>query len=98
MFNVGFSEILVVALVGIIVIDKEKVPMFIDSVRILYRYILKIRSKTKKFLKDAGVEDLYTEEEVNYIIGKDGKLYQAYNVENHDVENHNNDSKNSSGG
>ncbi len=93
MFNVGFSEILVVALVGIIVIDKEKVPMFIDFIRILYRHILRIRSKTKKLLKDAGVEGLYTEEEVNYITGKDGKLYPAYNVENHD-----NDSKNSSSG
>jgi sec-independent protein translocase protein TatB len=91
MFNVGLAEILVVALVGVIAIDKEKVPMFIDFIKIVYRYILKIRLKAKELLKDAGIEDLYTGEEVNYITGKDGRLYPTYNVENHD-----NDSKNSS--
>ncbi|OEY86576.1 hypothetical protein BIY23_03390 [Wolbachia pipientis] len=91
MFNVGLTEILVVALVSIIVVDKEKVPMFIDCIRIVYKYILKIQFKAKKLLQDAGIEDLYTVEKGDYITGKDGKLYHAYNI-----EGKNNDSKNSS--
>ncbi|APR97749.1 Sec-independent protein translocase subunit TatB [Wolbachia endosymbiont of Folsomia candida] len=85
MFNIGFTEILVVALVSIIVLDKNKVPMFIDLIKNVYRYIIIIKSKVKKLLKDAGIEELYEEcntEEVNYIAGKNGKLYPAYNIDN----------------
>ncbi|MDN5247726.1 MAG: hypothetical protein QWI36_01120 [Wolbachia endosymbiont of Tyrophagus putrescentiae] len=94
MFNIGFSEILVVALVGLIVIDKEKMPIFISFIRVVYRYIISIKFKTKKLLKDAGIEDLYSTEEVKYITGKDGKLYPTYNIDS--VSDQDNDSKGSS--
>ncbi|HCE59649.1 MAG TPA: hypothetical protein DEQ74_02350 [Wolbachia sp.] len=90
MFSIGLSEILVIALVSIIVLDKEKIPVFVDFVRIAYRCIMNIKSKTKKLLKDAGIEDLYNTEEITYVIGKDGKRYPSYNV-----SGQNNDSKNS---
>lgn len=93
MFNIGLSEILVIALVSIIVLDKEKIPVFIDFVRIAYRCMMNIKSKTKKLLKDAGIEDLYNTEEITYVIGKDGKRYPSYNVNN--IPGQNNDSKNS---
>ena len=82
MFNIGFTEILVVALVSLIVIDKEKVPIFIRFFKVVYRYALSIKFKTKKFLRDAGIEELCNAEDVSYIIGKDGKLYPSYNIDN----------------
>ncbi|WP_168464146.1 Sec-independent protein translocase subunit TatB [Wolbachia endosymbiont of Ctenocephalides felis wCfeT] len=84
MFNIGFAEILVVGLVSIIALDKSKVPVFIDLIKGIYRYFLIIKSKAKKLLKDAGIEDLYKEcdtEKINYIVGEDGKLYPAYETE-----------------
>ncbi|MDR2831860.1 MAG: hypothetical protein LBV62_03015 [Rickettsiales bacterium] len=90
MFNIGFSEILVVALVSIIVLDKNKVPMFIDLIKVIYRYFMIIKLKAKRLLKDAGIEDLYKEcntEKVNYIIGKNGKLYPTYDIDNTSKDN-----------
>ncbi|MGL9725431.1 MAG: Sec-independent protein translocase subunit TatB [Wolbachia sp.] len=85
MFNIGLSEILVVALVSIIVLDKSKVPIFLNLIKNMYRYFMIVKSRVKKLLKDAGIEDLYEEcgvEKVNYIVGEDGKLYPTYNVDN----------------
>ncbi|KLT22181.1 hypothetical protein wVul_1115 [Wolbachia endosymbiont of Armadillidium vulgare str. wVulC] len=85
MFNIGFSEILVVALVSIVVLDKSKVPVFLNLIKNIYRYFVIVKSRIRKLLKDAGIEDLYEEcntEKVNYIVGEDGKLYPAYNVDN----------------
>jgi sec-independent protein translocase protein TatB len=85
MFNIGFTEILVVALVSIIALDKNKIPVFIDFIKVVYRYIMMIKLKTKKLLKDAGIEELYREcntEEVKHIVGKNGKLYPIYDIDN----------------
>ncbi|MFT4314573.1 MAG: hypothetical protein AB3P11_05830 [Wolbachia pipientis] len=85
MFNIGLSEILVVALVSIIVLDKSKVPVFFNLIKNMYRYFVIVKSRIRNLLKDAGIEELYEEcdvEKVNYIVGKDGKLYPAYNVDN----------------
>lgn len=92
MFNIGFTEILVIGLVSIVAIDKEKIPAFIGFVRAMYRYAMNIRSKAKKLLRDAGIEELYDTEGVTYITGKDGKKYPSYNMDNTP-----DDSKNSSG-
>lgn len=84
MFNIGFSEILVVALVSIVVLDESKVPIFLDLIKNIYRYFIVVKSRVRKLLKDAGIEELYEEhnvEKVNYIIGEDGKFYPTYNVE-----------------
>ncbi|NUY39243.1 hypothetical protein GO684_00605 [Wolbachia endosymbiont of Litomosoides brasiliensis] len=85
MFSIGLSEILFVVLVSIIVLDKNKVPVFIDLIKNIYRYLMIIKSKARRLLKDAGIEELYkgyNTEKVNYIIGKDGKPYPAYNIDN----------------
>lgn len=85
MFNIGLSEILVVALVSVIVLDKSKVPIFLNLIKNVYRYFMILKSKVRKLLKDAGIEDLYEEcdvEKVDYIVGEDGKLYPTYNVDN----------------
>ncbi|QOD38398.1 Sec-independent protein translocase subunit TatB [Candidatus Wolbachia massiliensis] len=90
MFSIGLSEILVVILVSIVVLDKNKVPVFIDLIKNIYRYFMIIRSKARRLLKDAGIEDLYKEydtEKVNYIVGKDGKLYPTYNIGNTSQDN-----------
>ncbi|WP_374698854.1 hypothetical protein [Wolbachia endosymbiont (group B) of Limnophora tigrina] len=90
MFNIGFTEILVVALVSIIVLDRNKVPMFINLIKTIYRHFIIVKSKAKRLLKDNGIEDLYKErstEKVNYIIGKDGKLYPTYDTDNTSKDN-----------
>ncbi len=90
MFNIGLSEILVVALVSIIVLDRNKVPVFIDLIRNTYKYLMIIKSKVRRLLKDAGIEDLYKEcntEKVNYIVGKNGKLYPTYDIDNTSKDN-----------
>lgn len=90
MFNIGFSEILMVGLVSIIALDKKKIPVFIDFIKTIYRYVMVIKSQAKKLLKDAGIEDLYKEhstEKVNYIVGKSGKLYPAYDIESTSKKN-----------
>ncbi len=95
MFNIGLSEILVVALVSIIVLDKNKVPVFIDFIKTIYRYFTIEKSKAKRLLKDAGIEDLYKEcntEKVNYIVGKNGKLYPTYDIDNTSKDNDSEDS------
>lgn len=61
MFNIGLSEILVVAFVSINVLDRNKVPVFIDLIRNTYKYLMIIKSKARRLLKDAGIEDLYNE-------------------------------------
>ena len=94
MFNIGLSEILVVALVSIIVLDKSKVPVFLNLIKNIYRYFWVVKSRIRKLLKDTGIKELYEEhkvEKVNYIIGEDGKLYPTYNV-----DSTKNDSKNPS--
>ncbi|WP_353287666.1 hypothetical protein [Wolbachia endosymbiont (group B) of Gerris lacustris] len=94
MFNIGLSEILVVALVSIIVLDKSKVPVFLNLIKNIYRYFVVVKSRVRKLLKDTGIKELYEEhnvKKVNYIIGEDGKLYPTYNV-----DNTKNDSKNPS--
>ncbi|MGL9717238.1 MAG: Sec-independent protein translocase subunit TatB [Wolbachia sp.] len=96
MFDIGLSEILVITLVSIVVLDKSKIPVFIDLIRNIYRYFMIIKSRARKLLKDAGIEDLYKEysaEKVNYIVGKDGKFYPSYNIDNTSKDN---DSKDSS--
>ncbi|MDG7055242.1 MAG: hypothetical protein LJD31_01660 [Wolbachia endosymbiont of Menacanthus eurysternus] len=95
MFNIGLSEILVIALVSIVVLDKNKIPAFIDLIRNIYRYFMIAKSRTRKLLKDAGIEDLYKEysvEKVNYIVGKDGKFYPSYNIDNTSKGNDSEDS------
>jgi sec-independent protein translocase protein TatB len=95
MFNIGLSEILVVALVSIIVLDKNKVPVFIDFIKTIYRYFIIVKLKARRLLKDAGIEDLYKEcnaEKVNYIIGKNGKLYTTYDIDNTSKDNDSKDS------
>ncbi len=95
MFNIVLSEILVVALVSIIVLNKNKVPVFIDLIRNVYKYLMIIKSKARRLLKDAGVEDLYKEcnaEKVNYVIGKNGKLYPTYDIDNTSKDNDSKDS------
>ncbi|MDE5060527.1 hypothetical protein R0F62_06270 [Wolbachia endosymbiont of Drosophila aff. chauvacae BK-2020] len=95
MFNIGLSEILVVALVSIIVLDKNKVPVFIDFINTIYRYFTIVRLKARRLLKDAGIEDLYKEcntEKVNYIVGKNGKLYPTYDIDNTSKDNDSEDS------
>ncbi len=90
MFNIGLSEILVVALVSIIVLDRNKVPVFIDLIRNTYKCLVIIKSKARRLLKDAGIEDLYkgcSTEKVNYIIGKNGKLYPTYDIDNTSKDN-----------
>ncbi|MDD9336498.1 MAG: hypothetical protein PV345_04190 [Wolbachia sp.] len=74
--------------------DKNKVPIFIDFTKAIYKYVVIIKSRTKKLLNDAGIEDLYKEcntEEVNYIVGKNGKLYPAYNIDNISKDNESKD-------
>ncbi|OWZ24994.1 Sec-independent protein translocase subunit TatB [Wolbachia endosymbiont of Wuchereria bancrofti] len=95
MFSIGLSEILVVVLVSIVVLDKNKVPVFIDLIKNTYRYLTIIKSKARRLLKDAGIEELckeYNTEKVNYIIGKDGKLYPTYNIDNTPKDNDSEDS------
>lgn len=85
MCNIGLSEVLVVASVSIIVLDKSKVPVFLNLIKNIYRYFWVVKSRVRKLLKDTGIKELYEEhnvEKVNYIIGEDGKLYPAYNVDN----------------
>ncbi|BEP30943.1 MAG: hypothetical protein WBIAU1_04210 [Wolbachia endosymbiont of Drosophila biauraria] len=95
MFNIGLSEILVVALVSIIILDKNKVLVFIDFIKTIYRYFTIVRLKARRLLKDAGIEDLYKEcntEKVNYIVGKNGKLYPTYDIDNTSKDNDSEDS------
>ncbi|WP_395462805.1 hypothetical protein [Wolbachia endosymbiont of Cantharis cryptica] len=90
MFSIGLSEILVVFLVSIIVLDKNKIPVFIDLIKNIYRYFMIVKSRTRRLLKDAGIEDLYKEynaEKVNYIVGKDGKFYPTYNIDSTSKDN-----------
>lgn len=90
-YNIGFTEILVIALVSFIVFDKKNIPDFISFIRVIYKQILSIKIKIKESL---NIEELYDTEEIKYITGKDGKLYPAYSAD--DVMNKNNDSKSSS--
>ncbi|UWI83074.1 Sec-independent protein translocase subunit TatB [Wolbachia endosymbiont of Howardula sp.] len=59
MFNIGFSEILVIALVSIIFLDKKKLPIVLDLIRVISRYLMIIKLKANEFIKDAGLEDFY---------------------------------------
>ncbi|MGL9682130.1 MAG: Sec-independent protein translocase subunit TatB [Wolbachia sp.] len=95
MFSIGLSEILVIALVSIVVLDKYKIPAFINLVRNIYRYFMIAKSRIRKLLKDAGIEDLYKEysvDKVNYIVGEDGKFYPSYNIDNTSKGNDSEDS------
>ncbi|QKX01773.1 hypothetical protein GOY13_02420 [Wolbachia endosymbiont of Cruorifilaria tuberocauda] len=85
MFSIGLPEILAIALVSIIAFDKKQIPAFINFIVDIYRYLIVIKSKTRDLLKNTGVEDLCKErdvEKVSYIVGKDGKFYPSYNIDN----------------
>ncbi|WFW29643.1 MAG: hypothetical protein LJI21_02615 [Wolbachia endosymbiont of Menacanthus eurysternus] len=101
MFGIGFSEVLVVALVGIIAFDKRKMPTLIKLIGDVYRYFIVVKSRTKKLLEDSGIESLYKEcnnvEKVNYIIGNDGKFYPSYDMSNSENMLYNKSGGNSKG-
>ncbi|QKX00992.1 hypothetical protein GOY14_01390 [Wolbachia endosymbiont of Dipetalonema caudispina] len=97
MFSIGLQEILVVVLVSIVALDKNKFPVFIDLIRKTYRHFIVIKLKIRNLLKNAGVEDLckdYYVEKVNYVVGKDGKFYPSYSIDNTSKDNDSKDTDN----
>ena len=59
MFQIGFLEILIILLVGIIVIGPEKLPEFIKSImKIFTRFQNKFFEFRSSIERDIGAEDL----------------------------------------
>ncbi|WP_333023605.1 Sec-independent protein translocase subunit TatB [Wolbachia endosymbiont of Pentidionis agamae] len=95
MFNISLSEVFVVALVGIIFLDKKKIPECVSFIRVIYKSAIDMKFKIERFLKNTEINELYKAcetEEIKYIAGKDGKFYPAYNIDNLSNKNDGKDS------
>jgi Sec-independent protein translocase protein TatA len=86
MFGIGFSEIIVIFLVAIIVLDTKKLKEYIQLLKHIYGRINDIKKDFHKY-----VESL---DETLNVVGDDGKVYKAYKLNK--VVKKDNDSSNTS--
>ncbi|GHM57935.1 MAG: hypothetical protein sL5_00320 [Candidatus Mesenet longicola] len=83
MFGIGFSEILTVFLVGLILCKPKNFPLVIKYVRLYYASFIKIRYKIAQLLEDININEICSnspEKKTTYIIGNDGNLHESYDT------------------
>ncbi len=100
MFNVGFSEVLIVFLVSLALFEPKKLPSMIKHAKLYYTNFVKMRYKVIQLLKDININEFYDDQsdaEVKRIIGNDGNLHESYDIKDIISENKKDyDSKDSS--
>ncbi len=84
MFDIGFFELLLVAIVGLLVIGPEQLPSTIKSLAMSWARFKRGLSNTKQeFEKQIGADDirrqLHNEEIMNTLKATDEKLSDSYN-------------------
>ncbi len=83
MLDIGFSELLLIAVVALVVIGPKDLPVVIRHVAKVLRDLRGVYSGLKKQMTDvidqAGIDDL--KQDMNTIIDLDGKPQKAYNVD-----------------
>ncbi|MEZ5690979.1 MAG: hypothetical protein R3D71_04860 [Rickettsiales bacterium] len=88
MFDLSISEILLVAIIGIVFIKAEDLPVVMKSVvsaiRKLRSFADEIRRTFSEISREAGIEDMEKEinADIKMIKGDDGKYYESYSIDN----------------
>lgn len=79
MFDISFSELLVVAVVGVLVLRPEDLPALMRRLRDLKRAWQDTSAAVRREVDEVfGAEEL--REPIRLIEGDDGTLYEAYDV------------------
>lgn len=82
MFDIGFSELLLIAVVALVVVGPKDLPVVIRHVMKFVRELRGVYSGLKKqmhqVMEEAGVNDMM--HETSTIIDLEGKPQKAYNV------------------
>jgi Sec-independent protein translocase protein TatA len=89
MFDIGWSELLVVGVIAVVVLDKKDLPEVMRGLRALWRWGIDLKEQCQAAL--AQLEREVTGEATgedgeakprgrHFIRGDDGTLYQAYDV------------------
>lgn len=82
MFDIGFSELLLIAVVGLVVIGPKDLPVVIRHVAKFMRevrgFYLGAKKQMAQVIEEAGLNEL--SQEVTTIIDRDGKPQKAYAV------------------
>ncbi|MES2984991.1 MAG: Sec-independent protein translocase protein TatB [Pseudomonadota bacterium] len=82
MFDIGFSELLLIAVVGLVVIGPKDLPVVIRHVVKFMHELRGLYSGLKKqmhaVMDEVGIDDL--KQEMTTIIDLEGKPQKAYNV------------------
>jgi sec-independent protein translocase protein TatB len=86
MFDVSLSELLVIAVIGVLVIGPKELPVVMRSVM---RAVRQLKSFAKQFtdqftqmVDESELKEFREEmrEEVRYIRDAEGKLYESYDI------------------
>ena len=86
MFDIGFSEILLIAIVGLVVIGPKDLPVVIRHVARFLRELRAVYAGLKgqmtQLMDEAGLNDLHRDvnTQMTTIIDLEGKPQKAYNV------------------
>ena len=82
MFDIGFSELLLIAIVALVFIGPKDLPVVVRHVMKVVRELrglyLGIKKQMHEVMEEAGLNDLH--QEVTTIIDLEGKPQKAYNV------------------
>ena len=81
MFDIGSSEIIVVLLVSLILVEPSKISGVISNIGVYYRRFLSFKQKVMGYVVDLEPDE---EVKVRYIKGEDGLMYKAYVVDEDD--------------
>lgn len=85
MLGISFSEILVVVILAIVLLDPKKLKEYIKLIKYLYVRLNNFKKEITRHLGELKetIEEKEREEnsETINIIGEDGKVYKAYNLE-----------------
>jgi sec-independent protein translocase protein TatB len=84
MFDFSFSELLVVAVVTLVVLGPKEIPVVLRYVRGMIRSVRETSDSLRRQLDDVLEMDELKQtvkSATTFIQGDDGKLYEAYNVE-----------------
>lgn len=85
MFNIGWSEILVIFIVGCCVIDPKELPGLISNFKRYYSSFMQYKTRMSNIVDNVIDEievqaDQVAEPVKKFVIGEDGKSYEAYDV------------------
>ena len=84
MFGISLPEFLIIACIAIVLIKPKDIPTIAKYSKIIFKkinYFKKEASKLYGQIHEALIDKDEIKEEQNFIQGDDGKIYEAFNID-----------------